>query len=204
MNDKIYILEYLIVLRMAEGMGFKVSDWVLIAALAVGGYFVYTTFIKPGKKVTGAVGDVASGLGTDFGLINNAFQGFLAEEKMLQDTMFGYINSLANLPKDVAGAFSRLFGDNKKDNSGGYDPQGQAKDYLMNEYNRSPSSPPAFSTPSAYSKFLSQNPNAKMVPARNAGEFLNQRINALVPGVTMVRSYTPVPKARYFNFNTGR
>jgi len=59
------------------GASIKVNDWLLVGAIAVGGYLLYKTLWKPVGDVTGAVGDVATrggeALGSGFDIFNTLF-----------------------------------------------------------------------------------------------------------------------------------
>jgi len=62
-----------------KGANININDWLVVGALAVGGYFLYKTVIKPTSDATGGVG---SGIGTigresgeSFGAVSDLFQG---------------------------------------------------------------------------------------------------------------------------------
>lgn len=48
---------------MVKGYGIEASDWVLIAALALGGFFAYKMVVKPVSDVTQTAANVVTGPG---------------------------------------------------------------------------------------------------------------------------------------------
>jgi len=42
-----------------KGAGININDWLVVGALAVGGYFLYKMIIKPTSEVTGAAGSIS-------------------------------------------------------------------------------------------------------------------------------------------------
>lgn len=95
---------------MAEGYGFKMSDWVMVAIIAIGGYFAYTTIFKPLSKVTEAgggtveeLGNAVTGFETFLSGQMQSFYGLIegAEQKLggLQGNVFNLFRTTPETPK---------------------------------------------------------------------------------------------------------
>lgn len=84
-----------------KGASINVNDWILVGALAVGGYFLYKSLVKPTAEVTGAVGDIAGSSAETFDRGAEAVGSFFDVWDTAFDKLKGAVEGIGGGAKGV-------------------------------------------------------------------------------------------------------